>query len=149
MQQKLMINDKEHDPYTYVGDYFTLSFMKGDKSPVAAYNGLRGRLLGFNRRIKPVMSHEVNGLVKEPGLYEILGDPLLRLEIDRVVNIPIINLTPENYRFTDSLPKNQLFLAESRKHKFISELPFIPYNIGDKVLISQHSRYQTDFVSEI
>ena len=138
-----------HNPGSYVGDYFILNFMPGDRSFLSTYNGLRGQLLGFKKKLRPVMPHDTNGLFKEPGLYEVLGDPLIRLEIDRLVEVPLLNLIPEEFKFSDRLLKNQLFLDEARRYKYICELPFIPYNIGDTVLISQHARYDNDFISEI
>lgn len=137
------------NPETYVGDTFTLNFMKGDKSPVATYNGLKGTLIGFKPRVIPIMPHEVNAVVTEPGIYTTIGDPLIRLEVGAVVEVPMYNLIPVGFNFADRLPKNIHYLEETKKWRFVSELPHTPYNIGDKVLISQHSIYLTDFVSEI
>lgn len=134
---------------TYVGDYFSLNFLRGDDNPLMPYNGYRCRLLGFKSDVKPFLSHQLNAIVRRPGFYEVLSDPLVKLENDNVVKVPLLNLTPEGYRFTDRLLKNHLYLQEKRKHKFVGELPAIPYNIGDKVLIGGHGQWVDDFISEI
>lgn len=134
---------------TYVGDFFNLSFLKGDDNTLVAFEGYRCKLLGFKREIKPFLNHHLNALVRYPGFYEVIGDPIVKLEDSRVAQIPLINLVPEGYKFTDRLLKNSLYIAETRKHKFLGELPHIAYNIGDKVLVSAHGKIREDFVSEI
>jgi hypothetical protein len=133
---------------SYVGDYFTLNFLKGDKD-LSVLNDQRVLLLGFKKAIKPIFQHQVNVLTKVPGFYETLGDPLVKLDTGLVIQVPFINLIPENYRFTDRLNKNDLYLKEIRKFKFVADLPNIPYNIGDRVLVAEHELVNEDFISEI
>lgn len=134
---------------TYVGDYFNLSFLKSDDTPLKIYDGYRVKLLGFKKAVKAVLPHQVNNLTKEPGFYETIGNPLLKLDGGNVIELPMLNLVPQDYRFTDRLIKNQLYLDEIRKFKYVAELPHIPYNIGDKVLVSHHGLFKDDFISEI
>lgn len=138
-----------NDPNSYVGDHFTLNFLKGDDNPLVRFNNTRVRLLGFHKRIKVVFAHEVNAITKEPGFYETLGDPLVKLENGRNVSVSMLNLIPEGYRLTDNLLKNDLYIREKRIYRFISPLPHVPYNIGDKVLIGANRPHNTDFISII
>lgn len=133
---------------SYVGDYFTLSFLNSEKD-LSVLNDQRVLLLGFKKAIKPIFQHQVNVLTKVPGFYETLGDPLVKLDTGTVIQVPFINLIPENYRFTDRLTKNDLYLKEIRKFKFVAELPNVAYNIGDKVLVAEHELVSKDFISEI
>lgn len=138
-----------NDPSTYVGDHFTLNFLKGDDNPLVKYNHSRVRMLGFKKRIKTVFPHEVNALTKEPGFYETLGNPLVKLENGKNVEVSMLNLVPEGYRLTDNLLKNDLYLRQKRVFRFLCPLPHVPYNIGDKVLIGAHRNYRSDFISII
>lgn len=143
------MTQRSSSPDTYVGDYFTLSFMKGDKEEIAQLDGQDVRLVGFNNKLKLILPHQLNALNKRTGVYRVLGDPLVRTQNNNLVSIPMVNLIPHDFRFSDNLPKNKFYIQELRKKYFISELPHIPYNVGDKVLVSQHSTINNDFVSEV
>lgn len=134
---------------TYVGDTFTITVMRADKGPLRAFDGLTCKLIGFNKIVKSILSHEINANVPEPGFYETIGDPVVRVETGHIIEIPLMNLVPINYRFTDRLPKNHIYLQAKRKHRFVGNLPLIPYNIGDRVLVSHHGIHKEDFVTEI
>lgn len=138
---------KSNDPNSYVGDHFTLNFLRGDDNPLKQYNNTRVRLLGFHKSVKAIFAHEVNALVTEPGFYETLGDPLVKLENGKNVAVAMLNLVPEDYRFSDNLPKNDLYIREKRIYRFVAPLPHIPYNIGDTVLIGGRRGYELDFIS--
>ena len=134
---------------TYVGDYFTLSFSNWDDSEYKKYNGEVVKLLGFKPKIKTVFPHEVNRMTPQPGYYQVIGDPVVKHNVHGFFQVPIINLVPCNYRFTDSLPKNYNYIQETRKFTYLGPLPHIPYNIGDKVLVGAHYPFDDDFFSQI
>lgn len=134
---------------TYVGDDFTLSFLKAEKNPLGYLEGEQCKLIGFKKDIKVVLNHQVNAITRDPGFYETLGDPLVRLGNSNIIRVALLNLVPIGYSFNDRNPKNTAYLRERKRHRFIRELPLIPYNIGDKILIAQHQSLYDDIVSEI
>lgn len=134
---------------SYVGDYFTLSFIRSEAETLRYLEGQRGKLIGFKSAIKSILPHQVTAFTPYTGFYQTIGDPVLRLDMGNIVQVPIINLVPEGYRFTDRLLKNQKYREEVRRYKYLCELPPIPYNIGDKVLVAGYGTSPEDFVSEI
>lgn len=140
---------KHRHPDTYVGDDFLLSFIKADKDPLSIYNGYQGKLIGFNNKIVPILRHQTNLYARQPGIYKTLGDPVLKLETGTVVKLPILNLTPLGYSFEDRIEKNINYQNELKKFVYLQDLPFISYNIGDKVLVAKHGRLNHDLQSHI
>ncbi len=134
---------------TYVGDMFNISVLRADKDSLKVFDGLSCKVIGFKKEIKPIMLHEINANTPIPGFYETLGNPVVRVETGHITEIPMLHLSPIGYRFTDNLLKNSLYLQARRKHKFISPLPSISFNIGDIVLVASHQEFLRDFLSEI
>lgn len=134
---------------TYVGDYFTLNFSSWDENKLRKYNGDVVKHMGFVKAVKPVFSHLTNTLTPEPGFYESIGDAVVKHVTLGILKVPMINLSPCDYRFTDNLVKNYLYFQEIRKFKYLSPLPQIQYDVGDKVLIGAHRNYDDDFFSDI
>lgn len=136
-------------PETYVGDDFLLSFIRADKDPLSIYDGYQGKLIGFNNKVVPILRHQINRYTKEPGIYKTLGDPILKLETGSLVKVPILNLSPIGYSFEDRIEKNINYQNEIKKFVYLQGLPFISYNIGDKVLVAKHGRLSRDLQSHI
>lgn len=134
---------------TYVGDDFTLTFSSWDDHPRRRLNGEAVKLLGFNNKVKIILPHMVSYQIPEPGFYRTLGDPVVKHDYHGHFPVPLINLAPEGYRFTDNIPKNRNYLNEIRKLHFLKPLPSIAYNIGDKILVAAHGRFKDDFFSQI
>src|SRR5574343_20362 len=140
---------KKFLPETYVGDNFTLAFLRGDQDPLRRYDGYQCKLIGFTHKVIPVLRHQTNQYAKQPGLYQVLGDPVVKLETDLVVKLPLLNLSPIGYAFEDRIEKNLNYQRELKKYRFINELPDIRYNIGDKVLIAKHGQLYDDLISHV
>lgn len=134
---------------TYVGDTFTLSFLKAEDLHVKALDTEECVLVGFKKEIRAILNHQVNALTPVPGFYMTLGDPVVRLSNGHILHVPLLNLVPTGYSFNDVNLKNANYRQAKRSFLYLRDLPSIPYNIGDKVLISNGHSEQDDAIVEI
>jgi hypothetical protein len=134
---------------TYIGDEFTLAFMKGDDDRLATLSGEKGVLVGFVKKTRYVMEHQVGPQTPQPGVYTCLGDAVLRLGSGQIIRTPLVNLEPTGYSFDDYNIKNFNYMQEVVKHSYLGPLPHVPYNYGDRVIVAQHGRLSDDVLGTI
>lgn len=126
-----------------------MCFIRADKDPLQSLEGELGTLVGFTKKVKYVMDHQVTAHTPQAGVYSCLGDAVLRLDNGQIIRTALIHLEPEGYRFDDFNIKNFNYLQEAAKHKYLGPLPHVPYNYGDKVIVAQHGRLNDDALGTI
>lgn len=134
---------------TYVGDRFALRFIRADKDPLQVLDGELGTLVGFTKSVQYVLEHETTPQIPYPGVYSCLGDAVLRLDLGRIVKVPLANLEPLDYSFDDFNVKNLNYQKEAGKYTYLGPLPFIPHCITDTVLVARHGTFPDDFIGQI
>jgi hypothetical protein len=140
---------KRRDANTYVGDLFTVSFPKYDKDPLAVLNGQECELIGFRANLQHIFPHRASIMDVGPGIYSTFGNPLVRLETNRIVEMPMSNLVPHGYRFDDMrFVKNRHYRDASDRLRFVGPLPYA-HNVGDVALVAKHHGVKDDFAAPI
>lgn len=128
---------------------FQITFMAADKDSLSIYQNYTGVLIGFKKRYMlftdwPAMRHKL-----KPGIYETLGDPVIRLENSRVITLPMLHLSPMEAETKKLLMQNHWYREEARQVKFIKDVPACSYELYDKVLACPMDPVEEDIVGLI
>lgn len=138
------------DNPTYVGDTFIINLPPFDDDPLKIYNGYTARLVGFARGIKHVFPHNTLSYNHEPGVYQCLGHPVLRLDTGNLIQLPMSHLEAQDYDLEDIRhPKNLSYWDEEANYKWLAPLPYLKCNVGDQVLIGQHGKLKDDMLGTV
>jgi len=134
---------------TYVGDEFTVRYPRIEKEAIPPYNGMRCKLMGFKARLEYALPHVPRLQHLEPGIYQTIGDPLVKLETGKLLDIPLMYLEPEGYTFEDEIDKNYRYYKEQMTFHRVGELPTIKCNVGDTILIAKDGVLEDDVVATV
>jgi hypothetical protein len=138
------------DGPTYVGDTFIVQLPRSEGREALFLNGMQARLMGFKPHFEYALPHIPRTQFLEPGVYSRLGDPVLKLETGRIIEIPMMFLEPIGYDYDDLIPKNQSYYEQLRQYKWVRELPYLKCNVGDTILIANQGRKRrSDILAQV
>jgi hypothetical protein len=138
---------RKQDNATYVGDVFTIRYPRIPKEEVPVYDGMTCKLMGFKPQVAYALPHIPHLQHLEPGVYRHIGDPVVKLETGKVIELPLMYLQPHGYTWEDEIDKNYRYYNELTKFQWMGDLPPIKCNVGDKILVAKHGVLDNDVVA--